>query len=62
MRFATIAGLFVAALSVSAQTTKAEPSTKELLAELTQLPTCAVRLIHQGILTYVTDTSIRQLA
>jgi hypothetical protein len=43
MRFATLAGLFFSALTVSAQTSLSDPTTSELLGELAQLPKCAVR-------------------
>jgi hypothetical protein len=43
MRLLTIAGLFLSALSVSAQSAEETAATNELLVELTKLPTCAVR-------------------
>lgn len=42
MRFATLAGLFFSALSVSAQTAQTDAATNELLGELAELPKCAV--------------------
>jgi hypothetical protein len=42
MRLLTIAGLFLSALSVSAQSAEETAATNELLVELTKLPTCAV--------------------
>jgi hypothetical protein len=42
MRLLTIAGLFLSALCVSAQTTDASTSLNQLLAEVAKLPLCAV--------------------
>jgi hypothetical protein len=42
MRLATVAGFLFSAVSVSAQTAEETAGTNELLAELTQLPTCTV--------------------
>jgi hypothetical protein len=43
MHLATIVSFFFSALSVLAQTAEDTAAINELLAELTQLPTCAVR-------------------
>jgi hypothetical protein len=45
MRFATIASLFLSALSISAEITETDATAaNELLVELTKLPTCAVSI------------------
>lgn len=61
MRFAAVVGFLVTALSVSAQTSTAAPSTNELLSELAQLPTCAVRIVMLVYLALATDTHVRRL-
>ena len=54
MRFFTLASLSFLAVLVSAQTSKTDAATtNELLAELTKLPTCVVRIAAESAVHWI---------